>query len=53
MADKTTYPKLLGLEESKKRALDLVDKAKKAIHPWGLNAKYLISLADFITNRDR
>ena len=52
LADKTTYPKLLGMEESKKRAFDLVDKAKKAIEPWGLNAKYLIYLADFITNRD-
>ena len=53
LADKTTYPKLLGMEESKKRAFDLVDNAKKAIEPWGLKAKYLISLADFITNRDR
>ena len=53
LADKTTYPKLLGMEESKKKAFDLVDQAKKAIEPWGLNAKYLISLADFITNRDR
>ena len=41
------------MEESKKRALDLVDKAKKAIEPWGSEAKNLISLADFITNRDR
>jgi len=53
LADKTTYPKLLGMEESKKRAFDLVEKAKKAIEPWGSDAKYLISLADFITNRDR
>jgi len=53
LADKTTYPKLLGMEESKKRAFDLVEKAKKAIEPWGAEAKYLISLADFITNRDR
>ena len=53
LADKTTYPKLLGMEESKKRAFDLVAKAKKAIEPWGEDAKYLISLADFITNRDR
>ena len=29
LADKTTYPKLLGMEESKKRAFDLVEKAKK------------------------
>jgi len=41
------------MEESKKRAIDLVEKAKKAIKPWGTDAKYLISLADFITNRDR
>ena len=53
LADKTTYPKLLGMEESKKKALNLVKKAKEAIYPWGSDAKYLISLADFITNRDR
>ena len=28
-------------------------KAKQAIEPWGTDAKYLVSLADFITNRDR
>ena len=53
LADKTTYPKLLGMEESKKRAFDLVENSKKAIEPWGPDAKYLLSLADFITNRDR
>ena len=53
LADKTTYPKLLGLEESKKRALNLVKKAKEAIIPWGEEANYLLSLADLITNRDR
>ena len=41
------------MEESKKKAYDLVEKAKTAIEPWGSDAKYLISLADFITNRDR
>ena len=40
-------------DRSKKRAFDLVEKAKKAIEPWGADAKHLISLADFITNRDR
>ncbi len=34
-------------------AYNLKEKAKKAIEPWGTDAKYLISLADFITNRDR
>ena len=53
LADKTTYPKLLGMEESKNRALKLVENAKEAIRPWGENANHLISLADFITNRDR
>ena len=53
LADKTTYPKLLGLEESKRRALTLVKNAKEAIMPWGKDAFCLIALADFITNRDR
>ena len=53
LADKTTYPKLLGLEESKRRALTLVKNAKEAIMPWGKDAICLIALADFITNRDR
>ena len=53
LADKSTYPKLLGMVESKKRAYDLVEKAKQAIEPWGSDTKYLIALADFITNRDR
>ena len=53
LADKTTYPKLLGMEESKQRALKLVKNAKDAILPWGEDARYLLSLADFITNRDR
>ena len=53
LADKTTYPKLLGLEESKRRALTLVNNAKESIMPWGKDAICLIALADFITNRDR
>ena len=53
LADKTTYPKLLGLEESKRRAISLVNNAKEAIMPWGKDAICLIALADFITNRDR
>ncbi len=53
LADKTTYPKLLGLEESKKKANDLVKEAKAALDPWKLQALPLLALADFITNRDR
>ena len=53
LADKTTYPKLLGLEESKKRANALVKEAKAALEPWKLNSAPLLALADYITNRDR
>ena len=33
-ADKTTYPKLLGLEESKARAEALVQEACSVLKPW-------------------
>ena len=53
IADKTTYPKLLGLDESRRRADLLVAKAKNALDPWPEKAKPLLALADYITNRDR
>ena len=53
IADKTTYPKLLGLEESRKRADYLVKQAKEALAPYKGNAIPLLALADYITNRDR
>ncbi len=52
-ADKTTYPKLLGLEESRRRAEGLVAEAKGALQPWQNKAHPLLALADFITSRDR
>ncbi|MFN9546944.1 MAG: geranylgeranyl diphosphate synthase CrtE [Cyanobacteriota bacterium] len=52
-ADKTTYPKLLGLEESRKRAEALVSEAKGALSPWSARAEPLLALADYITSRDR
>jgi geranylgeranyl diphosphate synthase type II len=52
-ADKTTYPKLLGLEESRKRAESLVIEAKGALAPWSTRAQPLLALADYITSRDR
>ncbi len=53
IADKTTYPKLLGLDESRKRANDLVNKSKSVLQPWNKNAAPLLALADYITDRDR
>jgi len=52
-ADKTTYPKLLGLEESRRRADGLVAEAKAALEPWRDRAGPLLALADYITSRDR
>ncbi len=53
IADKTTYPKLLGLDESRRRANQLVAEAKNALEPWSGKSTPLLSLADYITNRDR
>ena len=53
IADKTTYPKLLGLNESRNRANQLVAEAKGVLEPWKDNAAPLLALADYITNRDR
>ena len=53
IADKTTYPKLLGLDESRKKAKDLIGRAKDAIQPWNEKAAPLLALADYIINRDR
>lgn len=49
--DKTTYPKLLGLEESKGEAKRLVDEAIKALEPFGDRAQPLLGIADYIINR--
>ena len=53
IADKTTYPKLLGLDESRNKAKDLIGRAKDAIQPWKDNAAPLLALADYIINSDR
>lgn len=50
-ADKTTYPKLLGLDRSREVAQELVDEAKAAIAEFGDAAAPLNGLADYIINR--
>ncbi|KAL7538898.1 hypothetical protein ACHAXR_010901 [Thalassiosira sp. AJA248-18] len=49
--DKTTYVKLLGLEESKKYAKDLIADAKECLAPFGDKAAPLLAIADYIVDR--
>jgi geranylgeranyl diphosphate synthase type II len=48
---KTTYPKLLGLEGSRKEAERLILEAKQSLAPYGDRATPLLALADFIIDR--
>lgn len=50
-SDKTTYPKLLGLDGARQEAERLVAEAKKSLEPFGDRAIPLLALADFIINR--
>jgi geranylgeranyl diphosphate synthase type II len=50
-ADKTTYPKLLGLEESKVEAKRLVEEAKESLASFGEKAAPLLAIADYIIER--
>ena len=49
--DKTTYPSLVGLDESRMRAKELADQAKKILLPITKNTDNLIKLADYIVSR--
>ena len=49
---KATYPALLGLEESKRRAKELIDLAVKAIESFGPEADPLREIAWFIFSRE-
>jgi len=49
--DKTTYPRLLGLDRSKEVAKELVDEAKAALSQFGEAAAPLNGLADYIIQR--
>ncbi|MBD2541092.1 geranylgeranyl diphosphate synthase CrtE [Coleofasciculus sp. FACHB-SPT36] len=50
-AQKATYPRLWGLEESKVKAQQLIDAAKGELATFGEKANPLIAIADFITTR--
>ena len=59
VADKTTYPKLLGLEESRQRAKTLIQEAKASLDAFqpadgsSVQAAPLLALADYVIGRDR
>jgi geranylgeranyl diphosphate synthase type II len=50
-AQKATYPSLLGLEESRDRARQLIDRAKAQLAEFGDAAAPLHALADYIVAR--
>ena len=49
--EKSTYPALFGLQESKKIAHTLINNAKHALHIFGERAYYLEQLAEYIIAR--
>lgn len=52
-AGKLTYPGLLGVEESRRRANELVQRAMEHLRPLGPSASLLRQLAGYIVERDR
>lgn len=50
-AQKATYPRLLGMEESKRQAQELVEQAKAEVVGFGEKALPLMAIADYITAR--
>ncbi|MGD1851189.1 MAG: polyprenyl synthetase family protein, partial [Cyanophyceae cyanobacterium] len=50
-AQKATYPSLVGLQESRDRAQELLTQSKTRLEPFGENAKPLQAIADYIVAR--
>ena len=50
--DKSTYPYLIGLDESKKIANNLIEEAKLSIRKVNENREFLNGLADYIVARE-
>ena len=51
VAEKATYPSLLGLEGARQKAADLIAHAKDILLPYGDRAMPLKAIADYIGNR--
>ena len=52
-SQKATYPAIIGLENSRREAEKLTQKAFAALQPFGKRAVALDALAGFLLNRDR
>jgi len=50
---KATYPALIGVEESKKRASELVERAIEALDGFGERAEPLRAIARYVTSRKK
>jgi geranylgeranyl diphosphate synthase type II len=50
---KLTYPALLGVDSSRRRAEQLVERAQESVAPWGGAARALQALASYSIDRDR
>ncbi len=50
-SEKATYPKLWGLDESRRQAQELVNQAKAEVSGYGEKALPLMAIADYITAR--
>ncbi|WP_394821796.1 polyprenyl synthetase family protein [Pendulispora albinea] len=50
-AQKATYPKLLGIPESKRQAHKLIDDAMSEIAPLGKDVRPLLAVADYVRTR--
>ena len=49
---KSTYPTLIGLEQSRKVARDLIEEAKESIRKISEDSSFLEGLAEYIISRD-
>src|SRR4029077_11506409 len=49
---KLTFPAVLGVDESRQRARQLIDEAKAALAVFGSRASALEALADYVIDRD-
>ena len=50
---KSTYPSLIGLENSQRELKLLIDEAKQALKQAGIKDQVLAGIADYIVSRDR